>query len=493
MRLSGNVGAAHGTSLTSRARPDLIRAMRSRSILVVDDSATIRSAVGALLEARGCRVTMATTGEEAFALASREPFDVVVTDLTMGLVSGVHLCRLLRGVPALASMPIVMLTATSHPRDRFWAGMAGADAYVEKRSMTQDLGAIIDRVAVPRAEPFVAPVAPGSAFERLAVQMDDLLFTALMSSEINRMGHHLGERGELPANLLALAAEVVDASYLVLGIRGESAVSTNVLARGPWPAVAAPVLRALGVVDLDHAHAVHAPPSGDADVVARSIAAGECVALSIVLGAEAVGELRAYAPRIGARDRQTLELIARESALVLKTMVLAERTRALARTDALTGLANRRAGMERLEHEHELARRNGTRFAIALCDVDHFKSVNDTHGHAIGDEVLKALAGTVRKSIRKVDLAVRWGGEEILVVLSGVGDVGARVVSERIRSGIQHATPIPRGPSQTTISIGIASSPCPTVEQLLERADRALYRAKANGRNRVEVEACDPA
>lgn len=466
--------------------------MATRRILVVDDSATVRSAVGAILRAHDCEVVTATTGEEAYGLAVSQPFDVVVTDLTMGLVSGVHLCRLLRGLPALASLPIVMLTATSHPRDRFWAGMAGADAYVEKRSMSQDLAPTIERLTSTPRVPFVAPVAPGSAFERLAVEMDELLFTALMSSEVNRMGHHLGESRELLTNLLALAAEVVDASYLAIGIRGDTAVTTSVLARGPWAADPAPILRALGVVDLEHATAVHPPPTGDAAVVARAIAAGECVALSIVLGAEAIGELRAYGSRIGGRDRQTLELIARESALVLKTMVLAERARALARTDALTGLANRRAGVERLEHEIEAARRNGTRFAVALCDVDHFKAVNDTYGHAIGDEVLKALARTVRASTRKVDLAVRWGGEELLVVLSGVGDVGARAVAERIRSAIEHATPIARGPTRTTISIGVASTPCATVEQMLERADKALYRAKANGRNRIEIEPCDP-
>jgi two-component system cell cycle response regulator len=204
---------------------------------------------------------------------------------------------------------------------------------------------------------------------------------------------------------------------------------------------------------------------------------------------ERLGELFAWSARkkLAARDIHTLAMLARELGLVAKTVCLMEETRRLAFTDQLTGLPNRHRTAEQLVDELKRAHRYGTPLSIVLCDIDHFKSVNDTYGHNIGDDVLRQVARTLAQAVRNVDTVARWGGEEFLVILPNTSPAGARIVAERVRQQVERAPAVPGGPERRTLSLGVATF-CedPTPEALLERADQALYRAKHRGRNRVE-------
>lgn len=154
-----------------------------------------------------------------------------------------------------------------------------------------------------------------------------------------------------------------------------------------------------------------------------------------------------------------------------------------ASTDQLTGLANRREVDRALR-----AAREGT-VAVALVDVDHFKAVNDTWGHDVGDVVLQAVAGRLRRVLRDADVVGRWGGEEFVALLAGADVDGAGVVCERVRAAVSQPLSLDRGPDAVTISIGVAvgETTAHRIEDLLREADQALYRAKAGGRNRVIV------
>jgi diguanylate cyclase (GGDEF)-like protein len=165
------------------------------------------------------------------------------------------------------------------------------------------------------------------------------------------------------------------------------------------------------------------------------------------------------------------------------------------RKDALTGLGNRLAQREELAQLCARAARYGHGFAVALCDVDHFKKYNDGAGHLAGDAALKAVAGTLLDSCRSGDSVYRYGGEEMLVVLPEQSVESAAVGAERLRAGVEAmAVPHPRAEGAVvTISVGVAQlEPADEgdYERLLQRADAALYRAKESGRNRVEVAAC---
>ena len=166
-----------------------------------------------------------------------------------------------------------------------------------------------------------------------------------------------------------------------------------------------------------------------------------------------------------------------------------EVNRELATRDELTGLINRRAMLDLMALEHSRSLRSGRPLLLAQLDIDHFKPINDQHGHATGDRALQAFAGTVRASVRDTDVLARWGGEEFVLMLTDTSADQARGLLERIRQAVQaleiaHSA----GSLQLTVSIGLAQHlPGDTVEHTLERADQALYRAKALGRNRVVV------
>ena len=175
-------------------------------------------------------------------------------------------------------------------------------------------------------------------------------------------------------------------------------------------------------------------------------------------------------------------------------LVLADDDRRIllrATTDPLTGLANRAAFLERARVEVQRAERTGRSLAVVLFDIDRFKAVNDRFGHPAGDRVLAGAAGAIARTVRGIDLAARWGGEEFAVLLVEADESTAGGAVERIREAVGALAP-PRVPVSVTVSAGIAIHhglfERGTVEGLLRRADEALYDAKRDGRNRARFE-----
>lgn len=161
----------------------------------------------------------------------------------------------------------------------------------------------------------------------------------------------------------------------------------------------------------------------------------------------------------------------------------------LANTDGLTGVANRRNFIERAHHEINRARRNGTSLAVMLIDIDHFKAINDHHGHATGDQAILAFADICQRSVRNVDLICRIGGDEFAVLLPDTDAAGATQVAERIRSEVQaHQLLNARGQRiaiTTSIGVAMVQAGRHDIEVALGRADAALYAAKDSGRNAI--------
>ena len=157
----------------------------------------------------------------------------------------------------------------------------------------------------------------------------------------------------------------------------------------------------------------------------------------------------------------------------------------LAITDELTGLYNRRYLMTMLEQQRALANREGTPFVLAFIDLDHFKNVNDEHGHRIGDQVLQQFARLLQESVREVDIVARYGGEEFVLLLNGIGLETAEAVVERIRTLVERMKFSELQLAQTT-SIGITQyRDTESSEDIVNRADELLYSAKQDGRNRI--------
>lgn len=159
----------------------------------------------------------------------------------------------------------------------------------------------------------------------------------------------------------------------------------------------------------------------------------------------------------------------------------------LARIDALTGLANRREALRLIEQESERSADGAGPFSVALLDVDHFKAINDKHGHDVGDEVLKEIAFRLRSALRSHDSVARWGGEEFLILLSKTDRDGAVVAAEKARQAVA-AEPIAAGAAMLNVTVTAGVAVCPpagAIDAVLKEADRALYCGKENGRNQV--------
>jgi diguanylate cyclase (GGDEF)-like protein len=193
------------------------------------------------------------------------------------------------------------------------------------------------------------------------------------------------------------------------------------------------------------------------------------------------------------RERSALASLADREAELAR---LNERLMEDSRRDPLTGMRNRRALADELPDLEAAHLEHGASFAVALCDVDHFKAYNDELGHLAGDQALRAIAATIRGALRAQDLAYRFGGEELLLVLPGAGSADAAAAARRVRAAVEAAAmPHPAGiDGVVTVSIGVASGPVGYGE-LLARADAALYDAKRGGRNQVVAAAggADPA
>jgi two-component system cell cycle response regulator len=202
---------------------------------------------------------------------------------------------------------------------------------------------------------------------------------------------------------------------------------------------------------------------------------------------DVVSNLQAGASDYVAKNCDEVEFFARVRNLA-RTGVLQESLDKASRTDELTQLANRRHGTQRLDEEVSRSRRYDRSLAVALLDIDHFKKVNDTHGHQAGDEVLIAVSSHLKSASRDSDCAIRWGGEEFLLVFPETSLEEAAGIVERFRSQVESSPTKVVGGAElsVTVSGGVARlEPDDTIESLVARADAALYRAKELGRNQL--------
>jgi two-component system, cell cycle response regulator len=190
----------------------------------------------------------------------------------------------------------------------------------------------------------------------------------------------------------------------------------------------------------------------------------------------------------GREQRHLMELIGSQIATKIELAQAHEKIYQMALTDGLTGLNNHRTFQLGLDNMLIRARRQSSSICLILCDIDHFKKINDMYGHPFGDQVLKKVAEILKLSIRKVDLAARYGGEEFALILEASDEEGAIIQSERVRHSIEELRFSSKGEKiSITMSFGLASYPVDgdNKAELIDRADQALYCAKESGRNRT--------
>lgn len=221
---------------------------------------------------------------------------------------------------------------------------------------------------------------------------------------------------------------------------------------------------------------------------------GALLAVALNVGERTLGAItvQAHAPdAYSSEDLEALEMLASTAAIAIQNAQLFAKVQELATRDALTGVANRRHFFELARSELERAARYGHPVSLLMIDADHFKVINDTYGHLVGDMVLQAIAGRCRNALREADIVARYGGEEFLALLPETSGEQAVQVAERLRDTVaREPVQSAAGPIRVSVSIGIASyerGAVGQIDQLLDYVDQALYQAKSTGRNQVRA------
>lgn len=477
----------------------------SSRVLVVDDSEITRAILARTLRGSGFEVLEGRDGAEGAMIALRERPSVVITDLEMPTMDGFPLLRLLKADPQCAHIPVLILTSHSEAASRFWSLRTGADAYLTKDYRPQQLVETVERLArqselaeaAALAAPAVAePAAPAfgplEVLERVARQLDSSLLQATVVNTLLEQGMAAGDFHEVSRAALGTLGEVVDACFLAVAVsEPETAMAEIVLqerirfeaVKGLWELLA----RRLDI----SAEEIEMRITGDPGTVEADLSQTVWHPLPL-RGARGVLALLPRDPQQFAFfTAGMLEGLSGPLSLVLDNARLSQRLHEMSTRDGLTRQLNHRAIYDRLTEELERARRYRYPLSVILCDFDHFKEVNDTHGHLAGDAVLREGAEVLRRCLRSTDLLGRYGGEEFLAVLPQVDLSAAKVAAERLRQGLETSPArLETGELvRITASFGVACrdevGPQEAGDLLVSLADRRLYEAKAAGRNCV--------
>jgi two-component system cell cycle response regulator len=383
-------------------------------------------------------------------------------------------------------MPVILRGPHDDPRSRFWAGRAGAAAYVAKGRMGELVRILGNAAAQAQAnDGFFMQLSGGSVDirERIARHLDMALFDAVIAAEVRALAN-CGSFERLFDVFSQFLSQVVSYRWMAI-----STTTPGQFALHHHP-------ENVGRAEQEAREALQVPAGLSVlrveDEDARSDASdANPIVCAIPFGTGQLGRL-AIAPSLAGDSESSdlVALVARELGGPLRMAALMDESQRQATTDPLTGLSNRRALLASLHIEIAQARRHGLPLSVCLLDVDHFKSINDGHGHAAGDQVLAAVGALLRRELRTPDVAARWGGEEFVILLRHTDGDGGVVAAERIRKAVQ-ALEITAADKKilVTVSIGVAEFALEnSAETFIEGADRAMYRAKLGGRNRVERE-----
>lgn len=230
-----------------------------------------------------------------------------------------------------------------------------------------------------------------------------------------------------------------------------------------------------------------------ADTTLEQLGAGSALIVPLVVSNKVIGSMQLFAAEQEAFTHEDAQLFWMLTLVAENQLTRDYENEGLIRfafTDFLTGLKTRGYFEQQLELEMKRAERKQTPIALLMLDIDHFKSLNDTYGHHVGDQVLRDVSAVLMKDMREIDTAARYGGEEFVIVLPETNTAGAMQVANRVRRGVEQSKFFAGSPRQVehlTISIGVAifDQDAHTKRDLIEAADAALYTAKSQGRNQV--------
>jgi two-component system, cell cycle response regulator len=453
----------------------------SARILVVDDILPNVKLLEAKLSSEYYDVLTASNGEEALKMVAEESPDIVLLDVMMPGMDGIEVCRRIKQNPNTAHIPVVMVTALTDAQDRVRGLESGADDFLSKP--VNDI-ALFSRVR---------------SLVRLKMTIDEWRARNATATQLGVV--------DKPVNVMDEPAD--QASILVIEDRGFEVDKINQsLTRDAHTIMFA----------SDGAEGMQVASSREFDliIVSLNLTSTDGLRLAshlkssertrnvpiVMLGEENDLPRIAHGLEMGANDYLIRPIDRNELLARVRTQVRRKRFQdrlkasyeislSMALTDSLTGLYNRRYFDTHVQKMIETNQANRKIMAVLILDVDKFKSVNDTHGHAVGDEVLRTFAARLKDAVRGFDLVARLGGEEFVVVLPDITPDLAYVIAERLRQSFGSRPvkcAVPGGELVVTASIGgkvISHDKTINADDAMREADEALFQAKNNGRDQT--------
>lgn len=450
----------------------------SARILVVDDIEANRRLLQAKLEAQYHSVILASSGPDALEKARTTDPEIILLDVMMPGMDGYEVCRRLKADPVTAHIPVVMVTALSDTEDRVRGLDAGAEDFLTKPvddflltsriNTLMRYNAVTSELRQREASGLKTGAMEDSAQDdvegpaRVFLIDDNPRTSARIAALLRENGHKVMTLLE-SGNMGDLAKERTD--VLLVSLLCKSFDPLKLCAHFKTNDVTRAVSILLICDPLERAKAVKGLEIGASDMIMAPVDTQELLA------------------RVRTQTRRTRYVE------ILRERV--DRGLELSVIDQLTGLYNRRYMTSQLQQYMHRAILGGKPLSVMMLDIDHFKPINDTHGHQAGDEVLQELADRLRHNIRPMDVACRPGGEEFLVILPETPGELACAAAERVRKAIAADTFNVLSETRSiavTVSAGVSTllGKDDTMAELLNRADTALYQAKSAGRNRVK-------
>jgi two-component system cell cycle response regulator len=467
-------------------------------ILVADDDQALSRTLSWILKENGYDVLTVPGGEHLFEHLQAESFDLLLLDIMMPKVDGLQLLQKVKSDPRYKDLPVLMISSMPPEEATVRSLGLGAADFIPKPFRVRELLARVKAHLRVGRELNQARAEARSRSEMIDIMQE---VTASLKPEeiyqilVRRVAHGLN----ISRCSIVIAGPDDDTGTVVAAFENPMLHNLSV-DLGKYPEIRRALVTGEVVLVRDattdqlYEEVRGRWSNGGLPVQTRS-----AIALRFSLRGQPAGVffLRTTtedAP-LNEQDVQFAEQVitaavaALEKAYDLENAVMGqEQMRHLAETDPLTNCFNRRALMEKLEQEMDRAARYATLLTGMMIDIDNFKQINDTHGHLVGDRVLKQLSNLLKREQRSVDIVARYGGEEFVVLLPETTSAESRNFAERIlRRVATHEFGESGRPVRVTISIGIASYPGERVtdgESLLRLADNHLYRAKSDGRNR---------
>jgi putative two-component system response regulator len=475
--------------------PPLVHENTAR-ILVVDDDPRSARLLSACLAAIGHRVTLAASAEEAIEAIGAERPDLILCDICLPAMDGIELTRRLRSGEMAREVPIVMVTSMDDRKVLTRSLEAGADDVlskpvnaVELRTRVRSLlrnkvladelrareraalsfvpvneGEILSNPAGAEAD--TQPGSYGPAVATILVVEDDKQECRLMEAYLGSDDRHLEIVHTVDSALAFLERESPDLVVLDLVLPGQTGYELIERMRQVPRHAHTPILVVSALVDVQD-----------------RVRALELGADDFILKGSDRAELQARARRL-LRSKRSLDQLSQRCNHALRQAV----------TDGLTGLYTHGFMQDTLQRQAACSRRYEWPLSLLFVDIDHFKQINDRHGHAVGDAVLRSVGQVIARCSREGDTAVRYGGEEFVLLLPHTSRVQAKTLAERIRVAAETvAISCPQLPQheglRITVSIGISGMPedANDAATLLQHADEAMYQAKRAGRNQITV------